>query len=282
LLCHGLRGSIYTRVGIALAPRQGRSATRANGRLGAVGLALDLLDGLAASQGVSLAELSTTVRMEDALVSPILDLLTDRGLVHRDPLDLYWLGPHTHYLGGQASARTALLYASAETLDHVASITGGHVALATRERLEIRQAAGRGFSELLRLRPFIDSRGSLYSGGAAKLLLAYAPQEVIDAVIAEHLADFTPATIRTRDDVLRLLATIRRDGFYVSIGEYRPDVFTISAPVHDARGSVVAVLVILRGEDELNDESRQRLVNLVVSGANAISKRLGAHVRGPG
>jgi IclR family KDG regulon transcriptional repressor len=106
-------------------------------------------------------------------------------------------------------------------------------------------------------------------------MLAFAPQHVIDDVIATHLDQFIHAAIRTRAAVLQLLEKIRNDGFYLSVGESNPEVLTISAPVRDASGQVVAALSLIGRAGELGKKSTPGHIKCVRDGAEKISKRLG-------
>jgi IclR family transcriptional regulator, KDG regulon repressor len=245
-------------------------------RIEAVDLVLSTLSTLATSQGVSAVELATAMAAEAGLVSLFLDKLSERGFVFKDPLNLYWLGPQVAHMGGQASMRNALLYASTDVMDNLMEQTGqSGTDVATREGLEVRSVVSRGASELLRLPPIVDSRGPLYIGGAAKVMLAFAPQSLIDEVISTDLHRFVPASIRTRDAALALLEKIRTDGFYVSVGESNPEVATISAPVYDPRGQVIAVLALVGHAGDLDVVGTSGYIKQVVEGAKQIGRRLG-------
>jgi IclR family transcriptional regulator, KDG regulon repressor len=245
-------------------------------RLETADLVLSILSTLATSQGVSAFELATAMVAETGLVSLFLDKLAERGFVYKDPLNLYWLGPQVAHMGGQASMRNALLYASIDIMDGLMQQTGQTgTDVATREGLEVRSVVSRGGSQLLRLPPIVNSRGPLYIGGAAKLMLAFAPQALIDQVISTDLQRFVPATIRTREAVLALLEKIRTDGFYLSVGESNPEVATISAPVYDPRGQVIAVLALVGHAGDLDVVGTSGYIKQVVEGAKQIGRRLG-------
>ena len=245
-------------------------------RLDTVELVLALLSALATSQGVSVSELAATVAADRDLVAEVLDRFAERGFVFKDPLNLYWLGPQVANIGGQASTRNALIYAGSSIMDDLLRDTQQDAAtLTTREGSEIRLVMSRGHSELLRLPPLVASRGPLYIGGASKVLMAFSPGEVIEDVIANHLDRFTPYTIRTRDAVLELLENIRNDGFYLAIGESNAEVSTISAPVRDARGQVIAALSLIGHAGDLDKNDTRSHIKRVVYGAAQIAKRLG-------
>jgi IclR family acetate operon transcriptional repressor len=82
----------------------------------------------------------------------------------------------------------------------------------------------------------------LQAGAGSRVLLAYAPPEVIAAAVAGPLPSYTAAT-PDGDKLLRQLDSIRALGFATSRGEFIPGAFAIAVPVFQ-NGSAVAGLVI--------------------------------------
>jgi IclR family transcriptional regulator, KDG regulon repressor len=144
-----------------------------------------------------------------------------------------------------------------------------------REQLELVLAMSRGSPEILGLQPMAASRGPLHLGAGGKLLLAYAPQEIIDHVIHTHLSAFTPAHIRTRDDALELLAAIRREGVYVSLGDSHPNVNTVATPVYNAHGRVVAGVLVMCLRSKFTQPHRELMTRVARCASEKISSRLG-------
>jgi IclR family transcriptional regulator, KDG regulon repressor len=246
-----------------------------NGRVEAVDLALTVMSTLASSQGMSTAELASKVGATPELLAGILRKLVDRSFVFKDLLDLYWLGPQLYYLGGHLSERTALVQAASDALEWIVAETHDSAAVLMREQLDAVLAMSRGSRELWNQQPMAASRGPLHQGAGSKVLLAHAPQEVIDQVIDAHIGTFTPTHIRTRDAAIKLLETIRQEGLYISRGEAHPDIMSVSAPVRNAHGQVVAALVVLCFKDKFTDQHRVRLMEVARTGARRISSRLG-------
>jgi DNA-binding IclR family transcriptional regulator len=259
-------------------PTKSKSTRKVKHRNGDVDLTITLISTLASSQGASVSELALRVSKTPRRVLRILSTLNDRGFVSKDPLNLYWLGSLLISLGGRANAGNAgnaLIYASNEVMEDILHHTQESVGLTTRVNSEILLVAFRGTTIPFSLPPLVASRGPLYIGGGAKLLLAYAPEEVIDQVIAQHLDEFVPSSIRTRDGVLQLLEKIRLDGFYISVGEIHPDVFTITAPVRDSQSRVVAAIGVMGLTSRLSPEHTENSIKSVLEGAKRISSRLG-------
>lgn len=245
------------------------------GRVQAVDIALSAMSTLATSQGMSASELASKIGATAELMSAILQKLVDRRFIFKDLLDLYWLGPQLHYLGGHLSERNALVQASTDTLEWIVAETHDNAAVLMREQLDAVLVMSRGSREVFSLQPLAASRGPLQNGGGGKVLLAYAPQEIIDQVIDAYIHVFSPAHIRTREDAIKLLDAIRRDGFYVSNGESHPDLRVVGVPVHNAHGRVVAALLVMCFKDRFTDEHKNQLIEIARTGAKRISSRLG-------
>jgi DNA-binding IclR family transcriptional regulator len=259
-------------------PTKSKSSRKHRHRNGDVDLVVTLISTLSSSQGISASELASRVSKTPRRVLRILSTLNDRGFVSKDPLNLYWLGSLLISLGGRANAGNAgnaLIYASNEAMEDILQLTQESVGLTIRVDTEILLVAFRGSMIPFSLPPLVASRGPLYVGGGAKLLLAYAPQEVIDQVIAQHLNQFVPSSIRTREGVLQLLDKIRLDGFYISVGELHPDVFTITAPVRDSQSRVVAAIGVMGLTSRLSPEHTDQAIKSILEGAKRISSRLG-------
>jgi IclR family transcriptional regulator, KDG regulon repressor len=242
-----------------------------------VELALGILEKLAESEGMSDTELEQALKAEHARVAGILETLTTQSFIVKDAVNLYWLGPQLLYLGSQASARSSLLRASGDILDNLMVSSRCTCALIVRDQLEVLRVAFRTSSIATSpqaLPPFVASRGPLHTGGAAKLLLAYAPQDIIDRVIVGHLGEFIPSTLRTREGVLEHLEQTRRNGYYIAIGERHPEVFTICAPVLDGRGSAVAALGLMGLIGDLTPGRQDVLIESVIESAQELSNRL--------
>ncbi len=145
----------------------------------AVDRALVLLGALAAKQGVSAAYLASSLGANRSLVFRLLSTFADRGFVSKDVNNRYWLGPQLLYLGLEAQGDNALINASNDVMDALVKDTQESVGLIIRDELETVRVAYRESSQLIRLHSSYSSRRALYGGGDSKLLLAYAPEEVI-------------------------------------------------------------------------------------------------------
>lgn len=88
-------------------------------------------------------------------------------------------------------------------------------------------------------------RNSLHATALGKVLLAHAPEEVIEERISHGLYRFTPYTIATAGRLREELATVREQGFAYDREERTIGLVSIASPVRDGRGDVVASLSLL-------------------------------------
>jgi DNA-binding IclR family transcriptional regulator len=127
----------------------------------------------------------------------------------------------------------------------------------------------------LRLILEVGATAPLHAGCSAKALLAYLPDEEIEAVIAAGLPAVTPHTITDPDRLRRELAEIRRNGYAVSYEETDLGVAGISVPVRDHLNRVIASLSISGPITRMNQANMSKFVELGRQGAQRIAAELG-------
>lgn len=84
----------------------------------------------------------------------------------------------------------------------------------------------------------------LHATGVGKVLLAWAPREVVEECL-EELASITRYTITQRGRMLRELATVRRTGYARTAEEMGYGTCSLAVPVHGADEQVIAALGIV-------------------------------------
>jgi DNA-binding IclR family transcriptional regulator len=85
----------------------------------------------------------------------------------------------------------------------------------------------------------------LHATGVGKVLLAHAPAELRQKLLAQGLPRYTPHTIVMPGPLSRALAEIRRTGVSYSYEELTLGTVSVASPVRDAGGAVVAALSIV-------------------------------------
>lgn len=136
------------------------------------------------------------------------------------------------------------------------------------EKVESKEAI-RNFEQL-------GGRNPLHLAGSGKLLLAYLPEKEIERIITKRDLGLTALGKRILADKLREeLALIRQQGYAFTNSERNIGSCSVSAPIRNHEGNVMAGISISGPESRFAFE---RLVNLIaetVSTANLISYQLG-------
>ncbi len=115
----------------------------------------------------------------------------------------------------------------------------------------------------------------LHSVAGGKVLLASLPEREILRLVRRGLDSFTDRTITQLEPLLEELARVRRRGYATAFGEYDTGLNAIAAPVHDARGQVIAAVDVWGPAFRVTPRRVPELVQQVREAAGAISVRLG-------
>jgi len=111
----------------------------------------------------------------------------------------------------------------------------------------------------------------LHAGASGKAILAFLPDEEIEAVIARHgLPLVTPDTITDKAQLMAQLREIREEGCVVSQGERVEGAVGSAAPVYGEDGKVLGSLLVTIPAFRYSPESRQKITEAVMAAADAL------------
>ncbi|MFC9673767.1 MULTISPECIES: IclR family transcriptional regulator [unclassified Streptomyces] len=169
---------------------------------------------------------------------------------------------------GLALRETAL-----PALEDLYEATHENVQLAVREGLEVvyvERITGRG---AIRVLTKVGGRFALPATGVGLVLLAHAPREVQERVLAEPLRRWTPYTVTDPAVLRKMLAEVRGAGAALSDRQVTEDALSVACPVRGAGGEVVAALsVVVRSDGPLTPTA---LTPAVQAASRSISRALG-------
>lgn len=207
-----------------------------------------------------LAELCDRTGLPRATAHRLAAGLEVHRLLARDGDGRWRLGPAVSELAAQVN--DPLLAASATVLPRLGEITGESVQLYRREgSWRICIAAVEPPAGLRDTVP-VGARLPMTAGSGAKVLLAYGDDATRQAVLpAAKFSD-------------RTLAEVRRRGWAQSAGEREPGVASVSAPVRDARGAVIAAISVSGPIDRIGRRPGARWAADLLAAADALTRRL--------
>lgn len=214
----------------------------------------------AAEQPCGLNELCARTGLPRATAHRLAVGLEVHRMLARDVNGLWRPGPALSELA--TAAEDPLLEAATAILPRLREITGESVQLYRLDgHSRICLAALEPTSGLRDTVP-VGARLPLTAGSAAKVLLAWADPELqrgmlLDAVFGE-----------------RALAEVRRRGWAQSAAERAAGVASVSAPVRDSTGAVVAAVSVSGPIDRMGRRPGARWAADLVAAADALHKRL--------
>lgn len=186
--------------------------------------------------------------------------LQAHGLLERDSRGRWRPGPLLAVLA--AHAPDPLVVAAAEVLPRLRDHTGESVQLYRADGMVRVCIAVAEPPAGLRDTVPLGARISMGAGSGAKVLTAWADPATQKAVLAS--AVFTEQT----------LAEVRRRGWAQSLAEREPGVASVSVPVKDRRGNVIAAISVSGPTDRIGRRPGNRWAGHLVQAAEALTNRL--------
>ncbi|GGL85008.1 IclR family transcriptional regulator [Nakamurella endophytica] len=214
----------------------------------------------AAAAPSGLAELCAATGLPRATAHRLAVGLEIHGMLERDGQGRWRPGPLLQSLA--AGSPDPLVLAAAEVLPRLRDRTGESVQLYRPDGLVRVCVATAEPSSGLRDTVPLGTRLPMTAGSGAKVLLAWAPPATVRAVLPD--ASFTE----------RALAEVRRRGWAQSVAEREAGVASVSAPVRDPAGTVVAAVSVSGPVERIGRRPGERWAGDLLDAAAALTARL--------
>lgn len=123
----------------------------------------------------------------------------------------------------------------------------------------------------------IGNQSPLYAGASAKCLLAFSSEEFQDNYFrTTDIQALTEHTIVQADKLFEELYKIKGQGYAVSLGERTPGLGSLSAPVFNFKGEILASLSLAIPEIRLKQEDHlSNCIDILTSAAKSFSHAMG-------
>lgn len=220
-------------------------------------------------RALTLSEMSRRSGLPVSTVHRMVAELVTWGALERDPSGRYTIGLRLWEIGSLAPRGLGLRERALPYLEDLSQVTRENVQLAVREGTELvfieRIAGSRAVPVLTQ----VGGRFALTATGVGLVLLAHAPIDVQEAVLAGPIKRYTDFTMTDPQQVRAELAATRARGYAVSDRQVTADALSVAAPIHDEQGDVIAALsLVVRHGTALP----QALAPLLRTSARAISR----------
>lgn len=243
-----------------------------DGGIQSVYTAVDVLECLMREEEVGVSDVARRLGIAKSTAHRLLTTLCSRDLAERNPdTGRYRLGMRLYELGQMASDRFPLRRAALPLLEELRQASGHTVHLSVADGADV--VFVERLHTLAGIRLMADSgrRLPVHATSGGKVLAAFDPA-VAQARRQAGFPKMTERTIATVADWDRALADIRRTGIAISIGESRPLLTSVAAPVRNARGRAFAAISVAGPSPEFGDFGRS--ARLVLTAAAKLAHTL--------
>ncbi len=194
------------------------------------------------------AEIARRAHLPLSTAHRIVGELTASGLLEREEDGRVRLGMRLWELALRGSRALRLRQAALTHMERVQNLVGEHTQLAVLEQDEAlfleRLSHPDAGANITR----VAGRLPLHASSSGLVLLAFAPHEARERLLAGPLRQVAPETVTDPARLRRLLAEIRRTGLVIAPGSVERVSTGIAVPLRDAGQVIAALSVVLPRE----------------------------------
>ena len=192
---------------------------------------------------MTISQLSVRTGLSRAAVRRCLYTLTKLGFAGAEDGSRYSLRPRMLTLSHTYTASNTLSSAAQPILERMSAALRESFSVATLDGDDIVYVARTTVNRVMAVDLHIGSRLPAYCTSMGRILLAYLPQDQLEAYLARVV--LTPLTTRTVTSVEKLrllLRNIRRNGYALCDQEYEVGLRSLAVPVFAPNGRAVATI----------------------------------------
>ncbi|MNJ23087.1 IclR family transcriptional regulator [Paenibacillus bouchesdurhonensis] len=218
----------------------------------AVERALDILMCFTKGNEFGLTEIASSIGLHKSTVHRLMTTLEEKGFVIRDTAtEKYRLGLKIWELSAHLSQSDDPAVLLLPQMEQLRDRLGETVSLYLRDGTDRLRIQAVQSNQAIRRVAAVGARLPLYVGASSKVLVAYAEQSVLQAVLDSP--DWPSAVDKSQ--YVAQLQDIRRLGFATSYEEREPGAAAVSAPIFDRSGKVAAALSVSGPVSRLSPET---------------------------
>lgn len=233
--------------------------------------AFDLLDVFEYGEPyMSLESLSAATGFPKPTVFRIVHTLISRGLMTQDPqTKKYGIGFGIMKYGRMVSSSTNLIAKCEPLMQHICDEIGEMVVLSVRDNA--------GYSiclhvikndQFIQFAHRVGQRMHLYAGSVGRCILAFSSEKFVsDYLDRTPLEQLASGTITTREHLMAEIARTRRDGVCISESEVNENTKSISVPLLDRNGDLVACMSLASLQKSRDQLYNQQAIALLTEAA---------------
>jgi len=192
---------------------------------------------------MTISQISVRTGLSRAAVRRCLYTLVKLGFAGSDETQRYSLRPKMLTLANTYTASSTLANAAQPILERMSAALGESFSVATLDGDDIVYIARTSVTRVMSVDLHIGSRLPAFCTSMGRVLLAYLPQDQLEAYLSRAtFTQFTPRTITSADKLRLSLRNVRRNGYALVDQELEIGLRSIAVPVQAPNGRVVATV----------------------------------------
>jgi IclR family transcriptional regulator, KDG regulon repressor len=238
--------------------------------------ALRLLAIVADHPRLGLSELAERAELNTSRAFRLLSTLAAHRLVERlgEPA-VYTLGTQALVLGIAAGRQIDLAAAAQAPLMRLVELFNEACQIRVRDGDESICIARVDSTQPVRVFGTIGNRRPIHVGASGKLLLAYAPEQEREHILARRMHSYTEETRIDADALRQELADIRKQEYAISRGEATAGVMAIAVPVLASGSHALAALGISIVAARFDETKLPEIIEQMHGASREISRLIG-------
>jgi IclR family pca regulon transcriptional regulator len=192
---------------------------------------------------MTISQLSLRTGLSRAAVRRCLYTLCKLGFAGSDETQRYSLRPKMLTLANTYTASSTLANAAQPILERMSATHGESFSVATLDGDDIVYIARSSVTRVMSVDLHIGSRLPAFCTSMGRVLLAYLPQDQLEAYFARvQFTQFTAKTMTSQEKLRLALRNVRRNGYALCDQEFEVGLRSIAVPVQAPNGRVVATV----------------------------------------
>lgn len=193
----------------------------------------------------SLTQIAEAIHMSKTTVHRLLATLENKRFITRDnATGLYRLGLRFIEMASIVLQDVDLNHWAQPYLQRLSSEYGETVDLSILDGAHVIYLEVIESPQRVKLAASTGQRMPAFSTAAGKAILAFLPDVTVMRILERGMPQFTPYTIRTKEELLSNLEPIREQGFSISIQEYEDGINAVAAPVLNEQNYPIAAVTV--------------------------------------
>lgn len=210
--------------------------------------------------GLGVTELAEILDMDKSQISRSLKVLTEYGMVDRDPKTRAFRLGWRIFNMAQVSGDQRLLECAGEVLDDLVIRLDESVYLSVLSGFEALTVAERTAKHSIQAMP---AQWSLYSTSVGRVLLTdRTSAEIRGMYEGRTLRTARDGGVRTVDDLVETVSKVRDDGHAIVVDEFEVGLAAVGVPVRDYRGVLIGSLGVSGPTFRLEPKLEQAVTDL--------------------